>query len=373
MFDVSADSLLENLLNRIAASLQLTDTQHALAISHYEAVGAWLSDDPVLRPLNPRVYPQGSFAIGTTVKPLGRDEYDLDLVVEVDNGQYTAIALYNAIQARLAANGRYQPEKKKRCLRLSYEHQFHMDILPGRPDTRPNIPRHALLVPDRELLDWKETNPRGYAEWFEARAKMLLLEGRGAIKADVDPAPEKVPFSGVPPLKRTAQLLKRWREVKWEKTPELAPISVVLTTLSGYGYGGATTVVAAMDQVLNHIVAAIPAKGRLVVVNPTNPREDFSEKWDTNPKAYAEFVAGILQLHTAWQEIRNLGGQALYRRLQELFGTDLTNRVLKEHADYMESLRSGKNLGVTKEGRVTTAASAAAVAAVAKNRYWGGR
>jgi hypothetical protein len=167
------------------------------------------------------------------------------------------------------------------------------------------------------------------------------------------------------------QLLKRWRDIKWEKNPELAPISVVLTTLSGYGYSGQTTVAAAIDQILAHIVASIPAKSRLVVLNPTNVREDFSEKWDTDAKAYSEFVVGIYQLYETWKEIRELGGQALYRKLQELFGPDLTNRVLKEHTQYVESLRASKNLAVTQSGRITTAASAAAVATIAKNRYWG--
>lgn len=373
MFDSAAENVLEVLLIRIAAGLQLTDTQHGLAVEHYEAVGRWLSEDPALQPLHPRVYPQGSFAIGTTVKPIGRDVYDLDLVVEVDNGQYTGAALYNAIHARLAANGRYKPEKKNRCVRLTYEHEFHMDILPGRPDTRPGLHRCAILVPDRALQAWKESNPRGYAGWFEDRGKLpILAEGLAAMKADVEPAPEKTPFHTLPPLNRAVQLLKRWRDVRWEKNPDLAPISIVLTTLSGAGYAKGTSVVAAMDQILNHVVKAIPANGRLVVLNPMNLHEDFSEKWDNDPKAYAEFVAGIRQLHAVWSEIRNLGGQNLYRKLQDLFGTDLTNRVLKEQSEYVESLRAQKRLGVTREGRVTSAASAAAVATVAKNRYWGG-
>src|SRR5438552_1805623 len=75
---------LDDLLGRIGAGLELSATQHELAEQHYRAVGGWL-DTPgtALAPYHPSIYPQGSLRIGTTVRPWGRAEYDLDLVCGV--------------------------------------------------------------------------------------------------------------------------------------------------------------------------------------------------------------------------------------------------------------------------------------------------
>ena len=62
---------LDFLLAKIVLALQLTDTQIARMESAYRALAAWLEhpDSPlaIYRPL--LVYPQGSAAIGTTVRP----------------------------------------------------------------------------------------------------------------------------------------------------------------------------------------------------------------------------------------------------------------------------------------------------------------
>ena len=37
-------------------------------------------DDSELSDFDPTIYPQGSFALGTAVRPLGEDQYDVDSV-----------------------------------------------------------------------------------------------------------------------------------------------------------------------------------------------------------------------------------------------------------------------------------------------------
>jgi hypothetical protein len=70
-------------LERVCQELELTDTQHQLAKSRYEAVGTWLAhaDNPLLRHL--MIYPQGSVPLGTTVKAMNADrEYLLSFWTE---------------------------------------------------------------------------------------------------------------------------------------------------------------------------------------------------------------------------------------------------------------------------------------------------
>src|SRR5262245_45844429 len=130
---------LSDLLLRICRSLQITATQHKAAEDHYNAIGSWLADPRSgLYRFRPQIYPQGSFRIGTTVKPRKRDEYDVDLVCELqaDPRLFPApVMLLNLIESRLREHGDYATrlERKNRCIRVLYARDFYLDILPGCP------------------------------------------------------------------------------------------------------------------------------------------------------------------------------------------------------------------------------------------------
>src|SRR5580698_9876815 len=78
--EVLRESQLIDALERICQVLELTPTQHEDASARYRAVGTWLGEanDVLLSALT--VYPHGSIALGTTVKPHGRNEHDVDLM-----------------------------------------------------------------------------------------------------------------------------------------------------------------------------------------------------------------------------------------------------------------------------------------------------
>src|SRR5436190_295449 len=81
---VPAVSSLDDLLHRLCIGLQLSPTDYKLAVEHYQAIGRYLQAEgsPIAK-YDPDIYPQGSLRIGTTVKPRGRQEFDLDLVCEL--------------------------------------------------------------------------------------------------------------------------------------------------------------------------------------------------------------------------------------------------------------------------------------------------
>ena len=69
-------------LESLADVLDITSTQFEQAKTSYEAVGAWLSRDasPISK-YNPIIYPQGSFRIGTVIKPIAdEDNFDVDVI-----------------------------------------------------------------------------------------------------------------------------------------------------------------------------------------------------------------------------------------------------------------------------------------------------
>ncbi|MFF3024420.1 nucleotidyltransferase [Gottfriedia sp. NPDC057948] len=81
------------------------------------------------------MYPQGSLSISTTVKPLAKQEFDLDLVCQINQSWQgkDSLKLLDSIEKRLKENKIYQDmvERKNRCIRLNYANEFLMDILPA--------------------------------------------------------------------------------------------------------------------------------------------------------------------------------------------------------------------------------------------------
>lgn len=280
MITQSREVQLDDLLVRICEDLQLTAEQHKRAESAYKGIGNWL-DAPgsMLASARPSIYPQGSFRIQTTVRPLARDEFDLDLVCEfaIDPRKVPdPLTLLTAVEARLKEHGLYKSmlERKKRCIRVRYENEFHLDILPACPDGSSG--NGSVLVPDREDQGWKHSSPKAFAAWFQGRATQPHMR----IAKRIENLPNAEPVSEKRTLQLCTQLLKRWRDLYYKHAPEVSPISILLTTLAAQQYYGQKSVSTAFADIVSGIVNSIPPLGeRLVVVNPTQPAEDFSERW----------------------------------------------------------------------------------------------
>jgi hypothetical protein len=78
-------SQLVGVIETVCESLELSPSQFEVAKSRYEGVGDWLdqSGDPLLASIT--IGLQGSVALRTTVKPIGVNEHDVDLVAHVPN------------------------------------------------------------------------------------------------------------------------------------------------------------------------------------------------------------------------------------------------------------------------------------------------
>ncbi len=369
----SLPAQLDDLLGRICMRLQLSSLQHALAEQRYSAVGAWLeAESSPLAPLGPKIYPQGSLRIGTTVRPLGREEYDLDLVCEFEVDRQRIghpVVLLDAVELRLKQHATYRPmvERKNRCIRLKYANEFHLDILPACSD-RKSGPT-CIVVPDRGAMSWKPSNPIGYADWFESRAALA----QAVLIERAQPLPDQEPVEAKAPLKLVVQLLKRWRDNAYTRTPELAPISIVLTTLAGQLYAGEQSVSVGLSQTLQGIRGILPATGeRLIVRNPANPAEDLSETWSQNPHAYRAFVDGLVEFDDVWQEVgRASGVDACARLLERLFGEDATKEALREQAAIFTKARTEGRLSVGRNVGIVSGASSGAVP-IRRNTFYGG-
>src|ERR1700742_1636136 len=117
--DIGRRSELYGLLDALCHEIELTDSQFEAAKTTYEAVGNWLagSEHDALKKLD--IYVHGSTALGTTVKPIGSDEHDVDLICHVPGFSPTRppSELKKVIGDRLREHAKYASilEEKKRC------------------------------------------------------------------------------------------------------------------------------------------------------------------------------------------------------------------------------------------------------------------
>jgi hypothetical protein len=341
-------TVLDHLLDHIGLTLQIRPVQFEDAERRYLEVGAWLGakDSPLGR-FRSQIYAQGSMRLRTTVKPRESrgEEYDLDLVFEVDDATIGPMELYNMVLTRL----RQHPDPAfpdrikalKRCIRLEYA-GFHLDILPAR---RNRFRTDGYIeVPDRDLRDWHPSNPNGYAIWFEARCAQART---ALVKASTQqPLPEPEPADLLVSLRRVVQLTKRRRDNGFGDDGR-APRSVVLTTLAGDLYTGQQSTTDVLESMLAGIearVAHAEALGqRLVVCNPSRPEEDFSERWGREREEYDLFKEFVRQFGREMAELRRAEGipeQA--RLLNGMFGRGLGTRAVD---GYMAELGRQKETG----------------------------
>lgn len=304
----------EDLLARIAQKLELDPTRRAKMEKAYKAVSDWLDmDEGIFKDLKIDIYPQGSVRIYTTVKPIRGDNFDLDIVLHIYHlySLYTSQQIKRELIRRLKENGNYEKmlEEKNRCARLNYAEKFHMDILPGCIISTYNP--NEINVPDKRSKDWTPTNPKDFADWFLEIANKVdspLLEGyfqkafseRIMLKAETEDLPDES-FYTRKPLQRAVQLIKRRRDIYFEQIPEYKTSSIILTTLAAQLYNGENTIYSTIDNILNKIIQKIKSNGRLKVLNPVMPEEDFSEKWEEEPELYRHFKKFVKDFYINWQ------------------------------------------------------------------------
>lgn len=291
-------------LQGLAEALDISDTQYEAAVKHYEAVGDWLNrDDSPISIYDPQIFPQGSFRLGTMIKPINDgDEYDIDLVCEMislSKDGVTQKQLKNMVGDRLKSNDRYRKmlEEGNRCWTLQYADSahFHMDILPAIPDhdfNSTDLGVSAILITDKNLRQWQCSNPSGYAEWFKERMRVQFNANRKLLAESLRASVENVPeYKIKTPLQRSIQILKRHRDIMFQNDQNDRPISIIISTLAARAYNNEANLLDALHNIVSKMQSLIErdAQGDALVGNPVNPLENFADKWKKHPQRETKF------------------------------------------------------------------------------------
>jgi hypothetical protein len=377
-----------SLLDQICQALELTAAQLEAARTSYEAVAEWLSgsDNPLLKWID--IYAHGSTGLGTTVKPIGREDFDVDLICKVL--RFTAdrppAELKRIVGDRLKENARYAAmlEEKKRCWRLNYAREYHLDISPTINNAK--CANGGELVPDKKLREFKPTNPKGYKALFERRAALMpTLRVQKALAAEDRAAVEPFPVHGTAKgiLRRTVQILKRHRDVHFlEVVEEIAPISIIITTLAAQSYeycvksfvfDSELDVLIATVRLMPHFIDKPVVNGRriYVVANETTVGENFAERWNTEPARVAAFYEWHAKALADLEALPDLQGiDVIGKSLEGSLGSSVVRKVIDARTDSISQARTAKKLYVAPTVGLTLS-SAANATPVRSNTFFG--
>ncbi len=359
----SLKTKLNESLEKLSELLDISESHYNQAVERYQAVGSWLArEESSIAKYNPKIYPQGSFLLGTMIKPVADvEEYDIDLVCEVDltkkevsQKQLKEMVGYEIKSYVEANNMKNLPEEGKRCWTLNYAEstQFHMDILPALPDSEsfrlflsskglsPVWTEFAIAITDKRHKnyekideDWLRSNPKGYAMWFKERMKVQFEKRRKflaeMIKADVEDVPD---YKVKTPLQRAIQILKRHRDIMFENDQENKPISIIITTLAAHAYNNEDGLLDALISIVNGMSRYIQYKqGKPWIPNPVNPTENFADKWVKNPKLKENFEQWLKKVKDDFETLLN--SQDLDNMIEELrpkFGDRRVNEMASQ-------------------------------------------
>ncbi|RFC62726.1 nucleotidyltransferase [Fulvimarina endophytica] len=315
----------ERFLEAMAQELEIPRSRYEHADSRFHSLGDWFGrPESTIRHYDPQIYVQGSFRLGTAIRPWTEaEDYDVDSVCVLrllDKGSLTQEQLKwlvgYEIELYAKAHGMAKPVREgRRCWVLEYADgaQFHMDIVPAVPDEadqRALLQRHmldaavaktAISITDREdkgyrifTRDWPRSNPKAYSEWFRAKVVAVEVKRRkDGIRAEVENMPT---FRIRTPLQSAVMILKRHRDRMFAKRPDERPISVIITTLAAHAYGGELTIGKALVSILSRMDQFIETvNGVDYIKNPTDPLENFADKWGKHPERRAAFHEWLRQ------------------------------------------------------------------------------
>ncbi len=372
-------------LNSIAEEIDISPSKYQDAVNRYEAVGLWLergdyeefSDELT-------IYPQGSFRLGTVVRPIKNgfeSSYDIDLVCELPmDKEIVAPRLVKSIVGdRIKEHGIYRQllqEEGKRCWTLEYAEEdgigFHLDILPAVPNPLTNADASIAITNKRDFsYSWSASNPKGYGVWFDNKNRsafeFVLHEQKQSIQArspDIFLRVEDVPNQLVrTPLQRAIQLMKRHRDVYFDDrhSNEYSPISIVITTLAGHFYRSELDTFTALSNIVDRLHAhaelianqsinsTSPIKrtqdGKWYIGNPVNSNENFAERWHEDNHARA--IAFFTWIDALNRDLVEIIKETRSEDIRKILSTSLGIAIATAHFELIVPVRS-ENIEVPK-------------------------
>lgn len=344
---------LNNHFNRFHCRISLNPDRKARIDSAYSNLESFASRDGEISKILYGLFKQGSYVIGTAVKPVKSDqEFDVDVVLALnllarpeDQRDPEQVIEWLAERLRKESSYRGKVRKEKRCVRIKYAGEFHLDVVPAycNGDTT-----HPVQVPEKKngVWRWRLSHPKGYIEW--CRRMQDASNGKFA---------------------RVAKMVKWWRNVKFGK--DSAPKSIVLTTLLGHHIAkgcssDAEALVVTMESMNTYVSSQYLVP---IIANPSLGNENLARDWKQEQFELFKrrWGASTEKAREAYDEGDKGRSISLWR---EVFG-DAFPKLTAEEAKRMEAIARAGTGYVTSKGRVVSEKPGEVHVSVPPHRYYG--
>lgn len=371
---------------KLIEGLDIPQSLYEKAIGHYNAVATFLQEQGI----ESDIYPQGSYSLGTVVRPYKESEdaaYDLDAVCEIkiNKRDTTAEEIKKMVGDALKSDGTYRKmlqEEWDKCWTLEYADVngigFCVDIVPAVAEEdivlKNNLETEgvdftvydsqiAITHKDGERYTWKTSNPKAYQNWFKklnerfvkAERQRLAKRRDGRLyvlnEATVEKIPETQERSA---LQRVIQIVKYHADVYYTKgnIKEYKSASVIVTTLIAllaqeadpslevfpllsyivgeleiYGENLSLTESAFAKRYENkNIIRRIG--GQWILRNPLNPSENLVDSWNQEPRKAQYFFQWIRMLKKDYLTSLDTEDEKFVAVLENNFGKDYLQKSL---------------------------------------------
>lgn len=383
----------ESYLEALANTLEIPSSRYEQAEKSYKSLGEWLHrDESTVKNYKPDVFVQGSFRLGTVIKPQSdEEEYDVDCacaLTSLKKSNLSQFALKELLGEEIKLYRKSKGIQKelhegRRCWRLEYADgaQFHMDIVPCIPNEEDQrtllesrnldarFANTAIAITDNEVPqyneitdDWPRSNPRGYAEWFKSRMGDVFLRKREQVLSEmrskgVTASVEDIPTYRVrTPLQSAIMILKRHRDTMFADDPTDKPISIIISSLAAHAYEGEETIGYTLLSILSRMKNAIEHDGsKYIIRNPTDALENFADKWEEHPERAQAFFTWLEQAN---EDFAAAGRLVEHRRMSSVLAKRMGSDVTDQASNV--ALQPSRSGGPGLLGPATTASAAAA-------------
>ena len=323
---------IEKTLIELSQSLDISPSDFKRAQDRFLAIRNWLEKGEYESGYSPHIYLQGSFRLGTVVRPYFKDkdgDFDIDQVCELKpNHSVNPKVLKNDIGDRLKDDANYErmlDDEGKRCWTILYASEdnrpgFHIDVLPSLTATGGAQYRIDITHKDHSTYSWSKSNPNGYYLWFKSKNQFtdqyktqekqrIFQSNIGLYNSSIDVPTQLLRSS----LQRAIQIMKRHRDIHF-LDKDHKPISIIITTITGH-VSSNSGICNTINEFTNYCWTRYKDwlrdgylerdgildfhNGLWVVPNPVDAGlyeddiENFADKWnldDSLPKAFFEWV-----------------------------------------------------------------------------------
>lgn len=318
------------LLDDALRGIDISPTMERNAHEKYKALSNYLNNNGLAADFSP----QGSFYMGTVVRPLkeGKESnYDLDILCTLEatksgtSPEKTKNDVGDLIKSSDLYSEKLQPEDKY-CWTLQYADVldgigFSLDIVPAVSEEQQIIEEIVNSgVPfqyvDRTVAitrkgyvtyEWHTSNPLGFGDWFleisnrqittDMRIEQnIYLRQSLQIYQEVEEIPSYLHRST---LQRAIQFLKRHRDIYYERSnnEDYYPSSMIITALVADSVASRSFM--SIEEIILNFIKMFNSKSIPImidgkVVNPVDRREDLAQAWTA--KTYRVFEGWLVDI-----------------------------------------------------------------------------